>query len=165
MSKQRQPGEDQVTTQTAQQSDVGTIEDLVQAVYDSISGPAGTPRDWDRFKSLFMPDAEMVLASPIVEGDPAPAAMHVDGYVEAVSGRFEAKGFFEQGISMRAETFGNAAHVWSVFESRRSLKDTEPLARGINSFQLIFNRNRWWIVSVLWDYERPDNQIPEEYLP
>ena len=67
-------------------------------------------------------------------------------------------------LSSKAETFGNAAHVWSVFESRRGESDDEPMARGINSFQMLKNRNRWWIVSVLWEYERPDNPIPEEYL-
>jgi hypothetical protein len=23
---------------------------------------------------------------------------------------------------------------------------------------------RWWVVTVFWDSERPDNRIPEKYL-
>src|SRR2546422_8431381 len=37
---------------TAQPKDVDSIEHILAAVYDSISGPPG-PRDWVRFRSLF----------------------------------------------------------------------------------------------------------------
>src|SRR5580658_7280184 len=40
-------------------SDVDTVEHLVAALYDVISGPAGKPRDWDRFRSLFLPDGRL----------------------------------------------------------------------------------------------------------
>jgi hypothetical protein len=26
--------------------------------------------------------------------------------------------------------------------------------------QLFFDRGRWWIVSIVWDNERPDNPLP-----
>jgi hypothetical protein len=38
--------------QAARPGDVDTVEHIVNAVYDVISGPAG-PRDWNRFRSLF----------------------------------------------------------------------------------------------------------------
>jgi hypothetical protein len=40
-------------------SDVDTAEHLVASLYDVISGPAGKPRDWDRFRSLFLPDGRL----------------------------------------------------------------------------------------------------------
>jgi hypothetical protein len=38
------------------------------------------------------------------------------------------------------------------------------VTRGINSIQPMNDGGRWWIVSVFWDAERPDNPLPAEYL-
>src|ERR1700755_1397386 len=46
-------------TPTAKPGDVDTIEHILAATYDVISGPAG-PRDWDRFRSLFYPGARLM---------------------------------------------------------------------------------------------------------
>jgi hypothetical protein len=58
--------------------------------------------------------------------------------------------------------FGNIAQVFSSYESRHSVNDP-PFARGINSFQLVYDGTRWWIVSILWDEETPTNPIPPEF--
>ncbi len=55
-------------------------------------------------------------------------------------------------------------HVFSTYESRRAKADEKPFARGINSIQLMQHGGRWWIVTVMWDSERPDNPIPAKYL-
>src|ERR1700677_1050557 len=34
-------------------SDVDTVDHLLSSLYEVISGAAGKPRDWDRFRSLF----------------------------------------------------------------------------------------------------------------
>jgi hypothetical protein len=36
-------------------SDVESIDAIIAAAYDVISGPAGQKRDWDRERSLFYP--------------------------------------------------------------------------------------------------------------
>ena len=56
------------------------------------------------------------------------------------------------------------AHVFSTYESRHSLSDPEPFMRGINSFQLMHDGKRWWIVNVMWQHEAADLPIPERYL-
>ena len=43
--------------------------------------------------------------------------------------------------------------------------EAQPFARGINSFQLVFNKGRWWIVTVMWDNESKDNPVPGEFTP
>ncbi len=40
-----------------------------------------------------------------------------------------------------------------------------PFARGINSFQLLYDGSRWWVVTIFWQGESPDHPIPAEYLP
>jgi hypothetical protein len=74
------------------------------------------------------------------------------------------QGFFEREIARRVETFGNITHVLSTYEARRNKDDKEPFLRGIKSFQLLNDGNRWWVVTIYWQAETPDNKLPKEYL-
>ena len=76
-----------------------------------------------------------------------------------------ATGFYEREIARRTDCFGNVCHVFSTYESRHSPADAKPFERGVNSIQLLRDGSRWWIASVAWDAERPDNPLPTEYLP
>ena len=65
------------------------------------------------------------------------------------------------------ERWADIAHVFSTYNSYRTAADMEAgttFQRGINSFQLIFDGERWWIVSIMWEAEGPDRPISEEYL-
>jgi hypothetical protein len=55
-------------------------------------------------------------------------------------------------------------HRFSTYESRRIATDSIPFARGINSIQLVNDGQRWWILTILWEAERPGNTIPDRYL-
>jgi len=145
------------------EADVASADGIVAALYDVISGPAGQARDWDRFRSLFAPGARLIPASPRRDGS-APAALSPDDYVQRTSDSFMKNGFFEREIARRTEAFGTVVHVFSTYESRRVRDDEKPMARGINSIQLMKHGGRWWIVTVMWDQERPDNPIPPQYL-
>ena len=50
------------------------------------------------------------------------------------------------------------------YESYRSRSDTESFARGINSFQLMNDGERWWVVSVFWQQEGSNLPIPAKYV-
>jgi hypothetical protein len=92
--------------------------------------------------------------------------LSVDDYVNRAGARLEADGFFEVEIHREVEQYGNILHAFSTYESRRTADLTEkPFARGINSIQLLKDGNRWWVVSIFWDSERPGNEIPSKYLP
>ena len=148
----------------ARPADVASMDAIVAALYDVISGPAGQKRDWERFRSLFIPDARLVVARPRrPEGAVPPRVMTPEQYI-AGSGALE-NGFFEREISRVTETFGGVTHRFSTYESRRRAEDPTPFARGINSIQLLNDGQRWWIVTVFWDSERPNNPIPAKYLP
>jgi hypothetical protein len=144
-------------------ADVASPEAIVAALYDVISGPAGQARDWDRFKGLFAPGARLLPAAPRKDGS-APMALSPDDYVQRTTDAFLKNGFFEQEAARRVEAFGTIVHVFSTYESRRAKSDERPFARGINSIQLMQHGGRWWIVSVMWDQERPDNPLPAKYL-
>ena len=159
----QQPAEP--TTPKAKPSDVGSIDSILNALYGVISGPAGEKRDWDRFRSLFIPEARLIPTAPGKDGGAAAHVHDVEGYVTRASAFFEKEGFYEQEIARRTEKFGNIVHVFSTYESRHAKGDPKPFARGINSIQLLKDGDRWWVVTIFWDNERPENPLPEEYLP
>lgn len=145
----------------AQAGDRDSIDSLTKAVYEVISGPAG-PRNWDRFRSLFA-DGARLIAIRISNGHPAPLVMTVDEYVTRSGANMQTNAFYEAEAARRTETFGNIAHVFSTYESRRAPGD-KPFARGINSFQLVKDGDAWKVMTILWDSEREGSAIPEKYL-
>ena len=90
--------------------------------------------------------------------------MTPDSYVERSGASLERNGFFEAEIGRVTEEFGLIAHAFSTYESYRSAGDEEPFARGINSFQLMNDGDRWWVVSVFWQQEGPRYPIPAKYI-
>ena len=156
---------------SANASDVDTVEHLVGAIYDVISGPAGKPRDWGRFCSLFLPDGRLGVIradAPATANQPAHKSDAVfltpDTYVERDDPYFKTQGFFERSIANRVEEFGNLVHVWSTYESRHAADDPTPFTRGINSIQIIHAQGRYWVANIMWDDERPGLTLPEKYL-
>lgn len=141
--------------------DVESIDAIIKALYDVISGPAG-PRDWERDRYLLAPGGRLLPTRPI-EGGAALDVFDLDGYVESRTPFFIANDFYEVEIARRVQRFGNIAHVWSTYESRRT-PDGKPFTRGINSVQLFYDGDRWWIVSIFWDNEREGNVLPAEYV-
>jgi hypothetical protein len=145
----------------AKPGDVNSIDHILAALYDVISGPPG-PRDWDRFRSLFIPTARLTSATKAPDGSLRVHPNTVEDYATRGGAYFLKNGFFEKSIVNRVFTFGNIAQVLSSYESRHALGET-PFARGINGIQLLNDGKRWWIVSIFWDEERPDNPLPKEF--
>ena len=77
------------------QKDVQSVDAIITALYDVISGEAGTPRDWDRFLNLFTPDAKLIPTQKNAEGKFAYRTMSPAEYVEMFSTRITT-GFFER---------------------------------------------------------------------
>lgn len=149
----------------ANPADVQSIDAIVTAAYDEISGPAGKRRNWDRERSLFIPGARLVpTGRPGENDDVAPQLLDVEGFIARVEPFLEKDGFYEKEIARRTEQFGQMAHVWSTYESRHDPSDPEPFMRGINSIQLFYDGKRWWIVSIYWQQENVRALIPEKYL-
>ncbi len=161
MSNQQPPVS---SSPAANPADVNSIEAIVAAVYDVISGPAGKKRDWDRMRSLFLPGARLIPTGPRQAGGYGSRVLGVEDYVVRGNEIFDKEGFFEKETARRVETFGNIAHVFSTYESRQSPDDAKPFARGINSIQLMNDGKRWWIVTIFWQGEDAKNPLPEKYL-
>jgi|SRR5215470_19853911 len=140
--------------------DVKSIDSILAALYGVISGPAGE-RDWDRFRSLFLPQGRLTSATKNPDGSFRVRPMGVEDYAKGAGSYFAQHAFYEGPIVNRVETFGNVSQVFSSYESRHTPSEA-PFARGVNSIQLLYDGSRWWIVSILWDQERDDNPLPKE---
>jgi hypothetical protein len=154
-------------SQSANPKDVESIDAIIAASYDVISGPAGKKRDWDRERSLFYPGARLIPTATVpgkTDVDLAPLILDVEGYIARVEPLFAKEGFYETEVARRVEEFGQIAHVWSTYESRRDPSEPKPFVRGINSFQLFNDGKRWWILSIYWQHESARYPLPEKYL-
>jgi hypothetical protein len=140
-------------------ADVATIDGIVGALYACVSGPAG-PRDWTRERKLFLPGGRLMPARPGVAGGLLDESFDIEGYIASRSPFFETNDFYEVEIARRTFEFGGMAHVLSAYEGRRSLGET-PFLRGVNSIQLFRDGHRWWVLSILWDNERPGLTLPD----
>ncbi len=146
----------------ANPSDVSTIDGIVKAFYETISGGKGVPRQWSRDKTLYMPDVRFVSLSE-QGGKVRASVMNHTSYVNGTNEFFVAEGFQEREINRIVRRFGNIAHVFSVYEF--STESGKEKGRGVNSIELFWDGTRWWISSASWDEERPGNPIPKEFLP
>jgi hypothetical protein len=148
----------------ADPKDVASIDAILAALYDVISGPAGKERDWQRMRSLFAPGARLIPTAHQPDGTTAAHVHDVDGYIERATKAFATQGFYERGVANRVEQFGRIAHVFSTYEARHDPKDPKPFLRGINSIQLLNDGKRWWVVTVFWQAEDAQTPLPEKYL-
>jgi hypothetical protein len=138
--------------------DVETVEGVITALYETISGPAG-PRDWDRERQLFAPGARLMPTRPRDDGSHSIQILDLEGYIASRSAFFEETSFYEQEVDRREERFGHIVHAWSAYEGRYA-PDGEVVLRGVNSIQLYHDGDRWWVLSVLWDNERTEIPLP-----
>ena len=147
----------------AQPEDVESIDAIITTLYAVISGPRGELRDWDRFRSLFIPQAHFIPSSLNESGDVEHNFETPDQFANRVGAMVEEAGFFEIETARITERFGHIAHAFSTYATRRNETDVEPFTRGINSIQLLHNGERWYIVNIFWTAERPDLPLPERY--
>jgi hypothetical protein len=159
-----QPVEARPASPAAVPADAASIDAVIAALYDTISGPAGKARDWDRLRALFRPDGKMIVHGRNKEGVFLTRVLSVDDYIARVTPLFAKEGFFESELARKSEQFGQIAHVFSTYESRHAKNEARPFQRGINSIQLVNDGRRWWVQSLVWQAETDHNPLPERYL-
>ena len=145
----------------ADPKDVSTIDGIIKAFYETISGPKGQPRQWGRDRTLYMPGVRFVSMSER-DGKIRAGIMTHQQYVNGTNSSLVGDGFHEREVNRIVRRFGNIAHVFSVYEFTND--DKTAKGRGVNSIELYWDGARWWISFAGWDEERPGNSIPKEFL-
>jgi hypothetical protein len=128
--------------------DVATIDGIIAAFYDVISGPAGERADVERDRSLHHPDAWVAIAGAAGEGLGRVRLTDLSGYHGSNAPRSQP--FWEWETEREVRRSGNMVHVWSHYASARE-PDGEPFDRGVNSITLYHDGDRWWIMGWMFD--------------
>ncbi|MEC7009815.1 MAG: hypothetical protein VXX12_06950, partial [Pseudomonadota bacterium] len=146
-----------LVTITAYADDTSSIDSIVNAYYEVVSGPEGFIYDADRDTNIHADGALITKVFP--DGR---FQRHDLSTEQAMISVPYDQAFFEYEVDRRIERYGNIAHVWSEFEMRTS-PEAEPYSGGLNSISLYFTDNRWWISS--WSTQYRDLSIEPSKAP
>lgn len=141
-------------------SDSAAIDALIDTLYATVSGPAGSRRDWTRLARLHAPGARLHVTRAGADGALSVDSLDFDAFIALHEARFAERDFHEREIAREVAGFGGVRHVWSTFEARRHPDDAAPYARGVNSLQLARTPDGWRLLSATWDFETPDRPLP-----
>ena len=140
-----------------------SIDGVIASLYATVSGPAGREIDWESERQLYHPAARLMRTGVDPEGRSWIRVMTLDDYIEDTRPFFAENDFYEVEIGREVDRFGNVAQVRSVYEARRRPGAAELLKRGVNLIQLYHDGSRWWVLSILWDDERPGSSVPTDW--
>ena len=144
------------------EKDVLTIDGIIEAFYEVVSGEAGEKRQWERDLSIHNPNAIYSYLNE-VNGKLKQVTMSLKDFHKETDAMVIETAFYESEINREVRIFGNIAHVWSTYETR-ILKNGPVARRGINSIQLFFENGKWSIVSLIFERERAE-KIPKTFEP
>jgi hypothetical protein len=153
-----------VPTVAARPEDVTSIDAIIAAFYDVISGPAGQPRQWSRDRSLYIPGVRFVSTGYDPQDRRTVSVMDHQQFVDATDSGFVARGFYETEIHRVTHRVNDIVHVFSTYEMRTA-PDGPVFGRGVNSIELYWDGTRWWIAGAVWIDEAPGHPIPADLLP
>jgi hypothetical protein len=102
----------------AQEPEAGTPLEVVHELYDLVTFPAGTVPDWDNLRSMFIPDAVVILRT----APDSTSVFDVEGFVQDWLRFIEGYNVMETGFSERitrthTTVYGDIAHIWFRYES------------------------------------------------
>jgi len=157
-----------ISTKITAQSDtypskVTTLDSTIKTLYSVISGEKGEARDWELFRYLFRPEAKLIPTGTNKQGIHVARYMSPQDYINTSGKWLVDNGFFEKEIARSVHKFGNIAQVFTTYEAYRSEADKKPFMTGINSIQLLYDNNRWWIINIYWQQANKRNPIPEAF--
>ena len=124
-------------------ADVESVDAIITALYDVISGPAGQERNWDRLRSLFTREARLMNVYLNQDGLTGMLTMTLEDYSLRAEKPFIEKGFFERELNRETDHFGFMCKVGESQENRekarRDATSQTTLARGLASSSLHMN--------------------------
>lgn len=152
------------TTQSAAVAEAArTPEGLIRALYDMVSFDAGPEPNWEMFRDVFLEDAILVFSPSRTR---PMRVMGVDGFIQDWRDFFRDagladRGFYETIAALEVTEFGGLAHAFVIFEPRIGTEPPPRRTRGLDSIELCFDGERWWVAAITTDFEGPGKRIPE----
>ncbi len=145
--------------------DLTKVEGIVDATYAAIARAPGEPFNWDLFGSLFLEEATLIPNTEQRQG--AFTVLSPQDFIDWIDaatpiGGPNDRGFTESGYHIQVDRYGDIANAMSSYKKHFWGSD-EVIGAGINSFQLVWKEDRWWIVSIIWDEPYAAGPIAEQY--
>jgi hypothetical protein len=136
-----------------------TIDGLMTALYESISGPPGG-QDFELSRRIQHPDVRLVRTRLDETGKPVAFSFSGDEYEANARALLADMPFYEVETERRVVRFGNVAQVFSAYEARTAPEGGELIKRGMNCAHLFDDGARWWLMHMIWDDERDGVEVP-----
>jgi hypothetical protein len=144
---------------TDESTEFETIDQLMTALYSSISGPPGG-QDFELSRRLQHPDVRLVRTRLDEAGKPVAFSFSGDEYEANAKALLAGMPFHEVETERRVVRFGNIAQVFSAYEARTAPEGGELIKRGMNCAHLYHDGTRWWLMHLIWDDERDGVEVP-----
>ena len=144
---------------SANPDDVATIDGIMTAYYESVSGHPGK-RNGERMLSLFIPGGKIKINT---DSD-VPTHELAEDYLRTESFLTISTDFFEREISRDTQQFGYMANILSTYGISDAMENENYTARGVTAFELVKTGDRWWILSTMWQRESEDLSLPPHLL-
>ena len=138
---------------------VKTIDGTINETLKIISGERGKKRNWESFRQLFTPDAQIAVLTHDSAGKGKIKTYTLEEFVRIGMKYYEGDGFIEYELNKTINEYNGIAQVFQAYYA----KELNVEEKGINSFQLIFDGERWWITSLLWVSDRNGVKLPPDY--
>ncbi len=138
--------------------DVKSIDAIINAYYDVVSGSSSDPWEFERDKFIH---SENAVITRLDENGKAESHTLEAEYIPI--GLSPKEDFYENELKRKVSKYGNVAQVWSAFEIRTD-PNTESNIRGLNSIQLHYENGRWFIDSWTCEMESDKNTIVTDFL-
>lgn len=141
---------------------VKSIEGITNKMIELISGEIGEKRNWDEYRNLFLPTAQKISIGPGRGGTQRARVMNLEEFVRNVDPLYARDGFEEYAIGLTVNEFNGIANVFQSYYCKNLLGTYEK--RGVNSYQLVYLNDRWWIANTLFTPESDEATIPDKFL-
>jgi len=141
---------------------VKTIEGITNKMITLISGEIGEERNWEEYRNLFLPTAQKTSIGLTKDGKKKIRVMNLEEFIRNVGPFYARDGFVEYAIGLTVNEFNGIANVFQSYYCKNLLGTYEK--RGVNSYQLVYLKNRWWIANTVFTPETKDLPIPDQYL-
>lgn len=139
---------------------VQSIDGIVKEVLKIVSGEKGEARDWETFRNLFLPTAHFTVKSHDQSQEQSVRTVSLEEFIQMVSEGSNESSFQEYELGKTVDEYNGIAQVFQAYYS----KDGEQQERGINSYQLVYSENRWWIANIIWTGDSNGVRVPKKYL-
>jgi hypothetical protein len=122
---------------------------VTRALYATISGVAGAPREWALHDSLFAPGAHSYVLHLDTNGTRQAEVLTQEQYRSTRQSYFDSSDFYEVETAHHATVRGDIALVYSEYDSRHS-PDGPAFDSGVNALMMIRLGGEWRITSIAW---------------